>query len=123
MNNNKFKIYKICPYICGALYGVFLGIAIMSFICWVLMWHNKTNGPMEYGEAYVIDTFIYIGISVLALACFAITLIFNIRIFKKTPRTVVNVISEIILPVFTTFPSAVIFSSIASFIHTLNWAI
>ena len=110
--NNKSKIYKICPYICGALYGVFLGIAIMSFICWALAWHNKTNGPMEYGEAYIIDTIVYLGISVLALACFVINLIFNIRIFKKTPRTVVNIICEIILPVFTTLPSAMLFSYI-----------
>ena len=117
---NKSKFYKICPYICGALYGVFIGIAVMSFFLWALMWHNAAKPPikppMEYGWAYISSTIIFLGISLLALAGFVINLIFNLRVFKKTPRTTVNVISEIILPVLTTLPSAMLFEYIVMLI-------
>ena len=119
----KNSIYIICPYICGALYGVFLGVAAMSWVCWALMWHNAAKPPVtpphEAGWQYISSTIVFWGIIILALACFVETLIFNIRIFKKTPRTVVNVISEIILPVFTTFPSAMLFERIVIFILEL----
>lgn len=116
----KNSIYIICPYICGALYGVFLGVAAMSWVLWALMWHNAAKPPVtpphEAGWQYVSSTIAFWGIILLALACFAVTLIFNIRIFKKTPRTVVNVISEILLPVLTTFPSAMLFNDIVMLI-------
>ena len=110
----------ICPYICGALYGVFIGIAVMSFFLWALMWHNAAKPPeqppMEYGWVYIKSTIVFLGISLLALASFVINLVFNLRVFKKTPRTTVNVISEIILPILTTLPSAMLFEYIVMLI-------
>ena len=110
MRNNKDTFYKICPYICGLIYGILPGIGFMSIFQWTFFWFNGLNNPMEYKIYFVIDTIAILGISLLSLVCFIATVVLNFRVFKKTSPTVLNIICEIAFPFLTFLPSALLCS-------------
>ena len=89
-----------------------MGVGGMSYVIWLFEWYNKANGPVEYDEVYIIDTILHHSIFSLALVCFVVTLVFNIHILKKTPRTVFNIIGEILISVLIALLSALLFSNI-----------
>jgi len=103
----KKIIYIICPYICGALYGVFFMIAVWNYFEWAVRWNTSTAvGPYSPGAnlgAYISSTAFHLGIVLLFLAAIVVNLLFNIWLFKKAPRTKVRLTVILALEVLIAF--------------------
>ena len=112
--NNKKVLYAACPYICGSFYGVWGGFAAMSMLGWLILQgeYNKANESLPiWGDfPFYIDAQLILGVCFLIL--FSVTLWLNIRIYKKTSKTIVNILFEILAPLITFVPSMLLYDVI-----------
>lgn len=111
---NKNNFYKIAPYLCGIFYGVWGGFAIMSIAGWLIFQgeYNKAyeNEPIWGNFPMYVNAQLIIGVIFLIL--FFVTLFVNIKVFQKTPKTVSNMLFEIVVPLIIFIPSAFIWDAI-----------
>ena len=105
---SKSRALRLAPYICGILYGFFgaRGLLCLIDLAVMIMWSLFEYYP--YRSVYVI------AVGLISGAAFIAVLVFNIRVFKRTPRTVFSLIFEIAVPILTVLPFMAAFDALDS---------
>ena len=86
----KTKIINLCPYLCGVLYSVFISLAGAYATNPVTRLLSSMPFIPEYG--------VYLGLSLSFLFLTALTVVFNVYVFRKKAITVGDIMFEILFP-------------------------
>ena len=122
--NNRITIFTFCPYICGIFYGVFFSGFAVSIVVWLIRryYYNLDLGlyPAVIKWELPLSVNVFLIFSLIFLCLFIATIFFNIYVFKKTKKSVVNVVSEIIIPITLFLPCFMAGNITIYFLRTIN---
>ena len=106
--NNRITKFTFCPYICGIFYGVFFSGFAVSIVEWLIRryYYNLDLGfyPPVIKWELPLSVNIFLIFSIIFLCLFTATVFFNVYVFKRTKKSVINIVSEIIIPIILFLP-------------------
>ena len=111
----KTKLLKICPCLCGVLYSVLVSMACTMLIEALIRF--GTSNP------FLIEHAVTVGMSVILLVLVALTVVFNVYVFKKIGFTIGAVMFEILFPTLTAIPLLFLWNFNVSFLEWARWII
>ena len=98
----KTKIINLYPYLCGVLYSIFISLAGVYATTPLTRLLSSMPFIPEYG--------VYLGLSLSCLVLSALTVVFNVYVFRKKAITVADIMFEILFPTITVIPLYVLWS-------------
>ena len=96
------KLLKLCPYLCGILYALFLSLAVYYYVDFSIQCYYEELSHSEFNR----DILKNLYKAFFCIVCFLLTLCGNVIVFNKVKKTVCNILFEVLFPVLSVVPLA-----------------